>query len=593
MSWSKLKKQFKERIAPCLGKRIDFHTTGYRGYTGSDDGRAWITIDGEEITNMAWVWEWYTSDLEAGRCSVFPQRALGEAMFAYLNNSIEDALVHENQLIRALSMLDRRLGKRRLQNMDVRTEPPLLQLLYLVRCQAEGIAIDQELSHQESDLKASVKNKHLFRKRDRPREIEESRRRVQQTEQILKQAGTDNLREIARFPEKADREQLRTDEGRALLDLLRTSQHPEEIRELITHVDTVSGLLDESRYARGVIALSEQSSHWLRRPTDWRPKTKNQPKQFASLARHLFADYSVPRFLDQAWLGDRKEARDWFRIVGKGQNLRHAENLPIKLTRKMAHWFLEAPDDYSISAALRWAQIRSMGGDRRLCDAVAETRLVRDFVDDPFWLSVFQFLIDNPMLDRRHVGPIVDYIWNRKFESVIVYVQRGVPEERPPVQPNFSMTGRQAETLLLDVERWHGELGSDINRPMLHWNKSPLGDFEFVEGAADERRTWIIRELVNTVELVAEGKRMSHCVASYDRSCTRGQCSIWTMEFCDAQGIHPKLTIELGHPNYAIQQARGKYNRLPNDQEKAVLARWETTFRDKTGLLATSESHEA
>ena len=541
---------------------------------------------------MAMSYNSWWSSIEDGDCSVFAQAALGSAMFAYLNNSIEEVLKHESQLIRALGMLDRRLGKRRLRNMDVQDEPPLLQLLYLVRCQAEGVAINTDLGGQEADLKASVKNKRLIRKRDRPDRLVENRRQAHQADQILKLAGSDNLREIARLPEQTNRQQLRTEEGRTLLSLLRSSEHPEDLQELILHVDTVSNLLTQSRDALGVIALGDQSSEWLRRPADWRPDTKNQRKQFASLARHLYADYPVPTFLDQAWRGDMQEAREWFRMIGRGENLRHANNLPIKLTKKMAHFFLEAPDDYSIGAALRWSQIRSLGGDRRLSDAVAGTRLSREFNADDFWLTVFQFFIDNPMLDRRHVGPIVDYIWNRKYEPVIVHVRPGVPEERPPVQPNFSMRGRQPEALLLDVERWHGQLGSDKNRPLLRWSKSCFDEFEFSESSADDQRTWVIRELLSTVELIAEGKRMSHCVASYDRSCVSGSCSIWTMELCDAQGSHPKLTIELGHPKHMIRQARGKRNRLPDYQEKRIMKRWEATLVDKSGLPSPSENDE-
>ena len=575
MSWSKLKKRFKERLAPSLKKRVDLHSTRYRGYTNDDDGRAWITYDGEEITNMAMAWGW---NLQNGEQSVFSQGALGTAMCACLNNSIEDILKHEDQLVRALGMLDRRLGKRRLRKMDVCDEPPLLRLLYLLRCRVEGILIDRALTEEESDLKASVRNKHLIRKRYRPDELNERQNLSKKADQILRRAGSDNLREIVKFPEKVNRDQLRTEEGRTLLDFLHASNQPEDLQELILCVDTVSDLLSSSQSALGVIALSEQSSEWLRRPKDWRPKTKNQRKQFASLARHLYANYPVPLFLDHAWLGDMTEARQWFQIIGRGENLRHAANLPIKLTKKMAHFFLQAPDNYSIGAALRWSQILSLGGDRRLCDTVAETRLSRDFNDDAFWLTFFRFLIDNPMLDRRHVGPIVDYVWNRKYEPIIEHVQPDVLEERPPIQPNFSMNGRQPETLLLEVERWHGELSEGKNRPLLRWDKSPFNEFEYVEGATDDQRTWTIRELLSTAELIAEGKRMSHCVASYDRSCKTGKCSIWTMELCDSEGKQPKLTIELGHPKFVILQSRGKRNRRPDDQEEKILARWEATL---------------
>ena len=60
-------------------------------------------------------------------------------MFAYLHLSIDDILASENVLIRAIGMLDRRLGKRRLPALAGSVNHPLVRLLYVFRCEAEGI----------------------------------------------------------------------------------------------------------------------------------------------------------------------------------------------------------------------------------------------------------------------------------------------------------------------------------------------------------------------------------------------------------------------------------------------------------------------
>ena len=187
------------------------------------------------------------------------------------------------------------------------------------------------------------------------------------------------------------------------------------------------------------------------------------------------------------------------------------------------------------------------------------------------------------MLDRAHVGPIVDYIWNRRFEPVIEYIVRDGAQgrelvERAPEQPNFSMRGRTVGALLRVVDVWHGELAGNQNRPMLHWAKSKNDDFEFTEGSIDDRRTWTIRELLSTEELITESQRMSHCVASYERSCVQGKCSIWSVELLSMNKFEPRLTIELGHPDGEIRQVRGKFNRRPNNEEVAILSRWKTTL---------------
>jgi hypothetical protein len=97
-------------------------------------------------------------------------------------------------------------------------------------------------------------------------------------------------------------------------------------------------------------------------------------------------------------------------------------------------------------------------------------------------------------------------------------------------------------------------------------------------------KVWRIRELLSSQELIAEGRRMSHCVASYANSCHKGICSIWSMEVETDFGTEPLLTIEVNHQRKEMCQARGKANRLPTDKEKDILRRWAA----KEQLLATT-----
>ena len=46
----------------------------------------------------------------------------------------------------------------------------------------------------------------------------------------------------------------------------------------------------------------------------------------------------------------------WFVHVGSGQNIRTAD-LPLVLSKSMAHVFAEAPGDLTATEALRWAQV--------------------------------------------------------------------------------------------------------------------------------------------------------------------------------------------------------------------------------------------
>ena len=51
----------------------------------------------------------------------------------------------------------------------------------------------------------------------------------------------------------------------------------------------------------GLYAMSGHSHQWIRAPESWNPDHKSLHKRFSELARHLFASYPVPGFMDSAW----------------------------------------------------------------------------------------------------------------------------------------------------------------------------------------------------------------------------------------------------------------------------------------------------
>jgi hypothetical protein len=156
MMWSKLKQLTEARMAPALAGRVELHSTRYpKADDGDILGRGWLTLDRREIANFCD----YTRLVQLGRCSrgahagVYNQqkdalRAEGvlsrwdfhQSLWNALSLSIDDLLASDNILLRALAMTDRRLGKRRLRSLEIRPdEHPLVQLLYALRCEAEGI----------------------------------------------------------------------------------------------------------------------------------------------------------------------------------------------------------------------------------------------------------------------------------------------------------------------------------------------------------------------------------------------------------------------------------------------------------------------
>ncbi len=328
------------------------------------------------------------------------------------------------------------------------------------------------------------------------------------------------------------------------------------------------------RYIDALINLNACRWQWIAPLEDWRPSSHNARRQFSSLARHLLARYPVPAFMDQAWF--RRDAgselyRQWFVHLGEGKNIR-ALDTPIAMSKMMAHHFLLAPDDTSIEGAIRWGQVHALGGGARLTAALLGTRIGHDFSNNDFWASVIRFFVANPLLDRQHVGPIVDYLHAQKFETREVMVGPGQVEVHAPPQPGLTMRGRTAATLLAQVERWHRELGRASGAERLYFRRSGVKELSLKTGK-DGENTWRIRELLSGAELIAEGRVMKHCVASYAHSCASGRASIWAMELHHALGADKHQTIELTREG-VIVQCRGKQNRLPTPPELDIVKEW-------------------
>jgi hypothetical protein len=365
--------------------------------------------------------------------------------------------------------------------------------------------------------------------------------------------------------------------------------HAEKHADLL-HLDPVIAALGprpENCYLDALAALAGHAACWLRAPEEWRPDSRSRPRRFGSLARHLLARYPIPAFMDAAWFcGRSPEARrqqGWFRHIGIGQNIRTAD-VPVPLTKMMAHHFLLAPSDYSIEAALRWGQIRGMGGDEWLVRAVVATRLGETFAHEEFWQTVLQFFVANPMLDTACIGPIVDYIHHQKFVPREVVADDGTAHRGDPPLPDFSMKGRTVAALLARVDAWHAQLARETRRPQDRWERSEIPEFHCVEvdRQSGNVTAWSIRQLLTSRELRDEGKALNHCVASYARSCVNGGTSVWSVRMEDTQQTTPRPVMTVAVKSRSITQARGKANAIPGsskggprlDQALSVLRQW-------------------
>jgi len=329
------------------------------------------------------------------------------------------------------------------------------------------------------------------------------------------------------------------------------------------------GPLQGNTFIEALGVLASWHKRWLCDPLEWRPDTHNARKQFGSLARHLLAKYNVPVFMDTAWFlepgPESQKQQEWFVHVGTGGNIRKAE-IPLTLTKKMAHLFLESPDDYTVYEAFRRGQILGLGGESPLVRAVNGTQLGSSFENEKFWHKVIHFFVNNPMLDPDQVGPLVDYMHNQKFvpreETIDGQVVQLAPE-----QPNFSIKGRSMDKLLRQMEMWHRHLTRAERLPSRVWAPSGIGEMDWTDTDlyGNDKERWIVTELLTSKELQFEGGHMHHCVGSYWNNCKKGNISVWSMQVTGQdQQTHRVMTIAVQNRSQSIKQARGKCNALPS-----------------------------
>ena len=575
MSWSGLKKQIEERFAPSLQGRVSLFKTRRRSTRGATL-HCGIRIDGKEIlSGNSYERPWRETDEPRTKDdhSFFNGDDFNNATDRYLDLTIEEIISSDNLVVRAIGMLDKRLGKRRLRAMDLSGQPELLRRLWQFRCLSENMILQAKEIESEIDFSQRIPNPPSWRRQyarhvASPAVLEDL---------LQKHKVSLRIPQILRLlKEKAVLERdLSTRVARELFKAYHQAKDVNKFSQYVEYLNRETKLLDDVQYAVGVFELALDSESWIRPVEDWRSSSHNANRQFYSLVRHLLAEYEMPVFMDHAWFSANRTHQGWYKHLAAGKNIRTAPGFPTTVSKKGAHYFLKAPTHYTIDGAIRFGQILAMGGDQILSDTLIETRLGRSFEHDQFWQTVVSFFVKNPMLDLMWAGPIIDYIYHQRFEPVFEVLEDGLVHEGPPLNPHFSMSGRTADSILRLVEEWHGALSNSQNLNLV-WSPSGIEGFSFVEGSRDSenKKQWIIRELITSAELLAEGRALKHCVYSYARSCASRRCSIWTLEVQTERSKDKLVTIEIDNQSREIRQVRGYKNRYAVEDETRIIAMW-------------------
>lgn len=185
MSWSKVKQQLESFLCPALHGKVEYRATSYR-YLVDKAGQCYITVDKKNILNMsdpASPIRWYQSELEIKNDALIQihisaedieaarkgtkgnvpedrlkviarsrktsalakellsaQSALSKSDFItvatkFLSISIEDSLESNDILLNVLALVDRRVGKKRILNLNekMKAKHPIVQYFYELR----------------------------------------------------------------------------------------------------------------------------------------------------------------------------------------------------------------------------------------------------------------------------------------------------------------------------------------------------------------------------------------------------------------------------------------------------------------------------
>ncbi|MEK3885516.1 hypothetical protein [Paenibacillus sp. PL2-23] len=185
MSWSKLKQQLESFLSPALQGRVTYLATSYR-YVPDKAGLCYLAVDHKKIFNMndkTTSIRWYQNEIEikndpaiqipvtneeieavrkTGKGAIPEERlvvmargrkasehakelmaaqaALSKTDFTvaaqlFLSTSIEESLGSRDILLNIFALVDRRVGKKRLQNMSeiMKLKHPVVQFFYELR----------------------------------------------------------------------------------------------------------------------------------------------------------------------------------------------------------------------------------------------------------------------------------------------------------------------------------------------------------------------------------------------------------------------------------------------------------------------------
>ncbi|MCB0533498.1 MAG: PcfJ domain-containing protein [Lewinellaceae bacterium] len=348
------------------------------------------------------------------------------------------------------------------------------------------------------------------------------------------------------------------------------------LRSLLRRKSTRETFGSNHGFFLAVLHCLGSGQHW-RDLNSWHaPRSRRPARVFDSLARHVFIKFPLPPALYRAVLKSTAGEGDvnypvinWFLHVAAGDNLSRAPGLPFEFTKKAAHFLEQAPEELGITKAMRWAQVRAMGGGPELALAFSHA-LDQSFGDfEAEWSAVIRFVVRYWKDDHAERVPrIVDFVRHQRLEPLTIELS-DVKQTVEPLYPGFDIRQASEQSLLHRMQTWeaHVKAAAQAVREA-PFPRMGLEDCYQIHTAYGPVR---IQRLKNIMALLKEGKLMRHCVGGYGVQCRDGYSSIWSIQMENER--RRLATIQLGR-NKQVLQFRGKANSQPGPEAKAAVSVW-------------------
>ena len=326
------------------------------------------------------------------------------------------------------------------------------------------------------------------------------------------------------------------------------------MKDVFVYLHRHSQLFSDEEYIQTAFNMIVFKAWWKKDVFEWKPLTKRGAEQVNELAFYLFCQYPVPGFLYKAFFEKSNMLFiNWFIHIGTGRRIRELMNVPIPFTQKMGHYFLQAPDKFSIAEALRWAQVKGLNGSDQLATRIAYSWIgTKEYSDEDFWEAFIRIVVNGGMFDPDRLTQMIDYVREMKRED-----------------RSYILKGRTLQSLLRQSDEWHER--SLVIKGARFWTSSGL------YGYKAEKKMEVVKmeELTGSKLLVDEGKTMKHCVATYAHQCVAGKSAIFSLrKYSFDLLIETMATIEVNLSMRRIVQAKAKMNKKISDEARKHLDEW-------------------